>query len=99
VIVEVTPQQAEFVTFIQDQHQSYQLIVRAKDDHSIATTTGITYSVLATDPTWDLPWPTTITAPLDQTTGAQDDTGDTSTTTEGTGDSGTPVATPEADGQ
>jgi len=91
VILEVTPEQAEFITFIQDQHQQYQLIVRAKDDHTTVTTNGITYTILATDPTWELPWPTTITAPLDQSTSKIDSAdGDTS-------NDATPEATPEAD--
>lgn len=73
VIIEVTPEQAEFVTFIQDQRQTYQLIVRAKDDHSTVDTTGITYSILATDPGWELPWPKSVVAPLEQTGNGQDE--------------------------
>ena len=66
LIIEVTPEQAELVTFIQDSHQSYQVIVRAKDDHGTATTTGITYSILATDADWELPWPKSVIAPDDK---------------------------------
>lgn len=95
VILEVTPEQAEFVTFLQDQHSSFQLIVRAKDDHALATTNGVTYAILATDPTWDLPWPHSITVPLDQSTSAEDaaSTGDDTTGDNGGGDA---EATPAA---
>lgn len=63
LILEVTPEQAELVTFIQDKHQTYQVIVRGKDDHTKVNTSGITYDILATDPDWALPWPKTVVAP------------------------------------
>lgn len=89
VILEVTPEQAEFVTFIQNQRQSYQLIVRAKDDHATTDTTGVTYSILATEPTWALPWPERVIAPLEQGGSAEADS-------ESAEDEVAPDATPEA---
>jgi hypothetical protein len=71
VILEVTPEQAELLTFIQDEHHEYQLIVRAKDDHAKVNTFGITFELLATDPKWALPWPVTITAPDDDANSAE----------------------------
>jgi Flp pilus assembly protein CpaB len=67
VILEVTPKQAEFVNFIQDQHISYQLIVRAKDDHATVSTDGVTYNTLVSDPEWGLPMPKAIQIPLPST--------------------------------
>ncbi len=63
IIIEVTPQQAELVTFIQDPKQSYQVTVRAKGDHTKVNTTGITYEILVDNATWDLPYPKSITSP------------------------------------
>ncbi len=69
LILEVTPQQAEVISFIQnnpdDQYTNHdiEVIVRAKDDHEVANTSGITFQVLITDDTWSLPWPQPITAP------------------------------------
>jgi Flp pilus assembly protein CpaB len=63
LIVEVTPQQAELVTFIQDPKQSYQVTVRAKGDHTNVSTTGITYEILVDSATWNLPYPKSITSP------------------------------------
>lgn len=63
LIIEVTPQQAELVTFIQDAKQQYQVIVRAKDDHSQVSTTGITYEILVDSATWALPYPKSVISP------------------------------------
>jgi pilus assembly protein CpaB len=63
LILEVSPEQAELVTFIQDAHHQYQVIVRSKDDHETVTTAGITYEILATEPEWSLPWPKAVTVP------------------------------------
>ena len=63
LIIEVTPQQAELVTFIQDAKQQYQVIVRAKNDHSQVSTTGITYEILVDSATWALPYPKSVTSP------------------------------------
>jgi Flp pilus assembly protein CpaB len=63
LILEVTPQQAEALSFIQDQNHSFQVVVRGKDDHEIAQTTGVTFQILMTDGTWSMPWPEPIFAP------------------------------------
>ena len=60
LIIQVTPQQAEALTFMQDPNHSYAITVRAKDDHSIVTTSGITFEILMSDGTWSLPWPVPI---------------------------------------
>lgn len=54
------------VNFLHDSHAQYQVIVRFKDDHEKVSTSGITYSILATDPDWMLPWPKTVVAPSEQ---------------------------------
>lgn len=59
-ILEVTPQQAELVTFIQDDHHQYQVIVRGKDDHETITTSGITYEILTAEER-GMPWPKSVT--------------------------------------
>lgn len=63
LIIEVTPQQAELVTFIQDPKQQYQVVVRAKGDHAKVSTTGITYEILVDSATWALPYPKSVTSP------------------------------------
>lgn len=63
IIIEVTSQQAELVTFIQDPKQTYQVIVRAKGDHKNVATTGITYEILVDNSTWGLPYPKSVTSP------------------------------------
>jgi len=87
LIVEVSPEQAELVTFIQDDHQKYQVVVRAKDDHAKVTTTGITYDILATDADWALPWPKPVVAP--------DDTENSAESAEGADTEATPVSSTE----
>ncbi len=57
LIIQVTPQQAEAIAFMQSEHHSYSIAVRGKDDHAIAQTTGITFEILMSDGTWSLPWP------------------------------------------
>lgn len=86
LIVEVTPEQAELLSFLQDSHAEYQVIVRSKDDHATVNTTGITYSILATDADWMLPWPKTVIAPSEQTSGSAsaEEGGDESETESGT---------------
>lgn len=69
-ILEVTPEQAEMITFMQDKHHEYQVIVRGKDDHETVTTSGITFEILATEEDWALPWPKSLTAPKEQRTPA-----------------------------
>jgi Flp pilus assembly protein CpaB len=63
LILEVTPQQAEAITFIQDQNHNIEVVVRGKDDHEIAKTSGITFQILMSDGTWSMPWPQPIVAP------------------------------------
>ena len=63
LILEVTPQQAEAISFIQDQNHTFEVVVRGKDDHEIASTTGLTFQILMTDGTWSMPWPKPIFAP------------------------------------
>jgi len=46
LILEVNAQQAEIVRFLQDPKNSYQVIVRGKDDHEKASTTGVTFGIL-----------------------------------------------------
>jgi Flp pilus assembly protein CpaB len=63
LILEVTPEQAEVLTFIQDQNHSYEITVRAEGDHEIANTSGITFEILITDENWGLPYPKPVAAP------------------------------------
>lgn len=65
IVLEVTPEQAELITFIQDRHHKYQVIVRAKDDHQVANTSGITFDTLASDAEWGMPWPKSVTTDED----------------------------------
>jgi Flp pilus assembly protein CpaB len=62
-ILEVNPEQAEAITFMQDTRHQYQVVVRGKDDHESVTTVGITFQILATDPDLALPWPKSVIAP------------------------------------
>ena len=63
LILEVTPQQAEAISFMQDSNHSISVVVRGKDDHAVATTTGITFQILMSDKTYSMPWPKSIKAP------------------------------------
>jgi hypothetical protein len=68
LILQVTPAQAEAITFMQDKENqhTYQVIVRGKDDHGAVETTGITFQILMTDAEWSMPWPQTVLAPKTQ---------------------------------
>jgi Flp pilus assembly protein CpaB len=68
LILQVTPAQAEAITFMQDKanQHTYQVIVRGKDDHALVETTGITFQILMTDAEWSMPWPQTVLAPKTQ---------------------------------
>ncbi len=57
LIIEVTPQQAEMITFMQDQNHTYEVVVRGEGDNETVTTSGITFQILMTDENWALPWP------------------------------------------
>lgn len=63
LIVEVTPQQAEVLAFIEDDKHSFEVVVRGKDDHEIARTSGITFEILMTERDWSMPWPQPVVAP------------------------------------
>jgi Flp pilus assembly protein CpaB len=62
LIVQVTPQQAEAVAFMQDQYHSFAITVRGKDDHDVVVTTGITFEILMSDQVWSMPWPEPVQA-------------------------------------
>jgi Flp pilus assembly protein CpaB len=62
LILEVTNQQAELLTFIQDTRHEYQVMVRAKDDHALVNTTGITFQILYDGTDYALPMPRPVTA-------------------------------------
>lgn len=57
LIIEVTPQQAEAIAFMQDQNHSYEVTVRGEGDHELVNTTGITFEILIGDEVWSLPYP------------------------------------------
>ncbi len=63
IVVEVSEEQAEVLTFMQDKRHEYQVIVRGKDDHDQVSTKGVTFEVLATDSDYDLPLPGSVTVP------------------------------------
>lgn len=65
LILEVTPEQAEVLAFIQDQNHTYEILVRGEDDTDIAKTSGVTFNILMTDKTWALPWPQPIAVPAE----------------------------------
>ena len=84
LILEVTPQQAEAIAFMQDSTgtHTYEVVVRAEGDHETVTTTGLTFQILMTDGTWSLPWPKPVFAPgdADYPGGVEaDDSGDDAT--------------------
>jgi Flp pilus assembly protein CpaB len=62
LILEVTAQQAEVLTFIQDTRHEYQVMVRAKDDHTLVNTTGITFQILYDGADYAMPMPRPVTA-------------------------------------
>jgi Flp pilus assembly protein CpaB len=94
LILQVTPAQAEAITFMQDKdnQHTYQVVVRGKDDHGKVETTGITFSILASDGEWSMPWPQTVTAPKTQvkSKSTKTQTDDQATATPGA--AGTPEA-------
>jgi Flp pilus assembly protein CpaB len=61
LILEVTSQQAEVITFMQDANHTYQITVRGRDDHEVVSTSGITFEILAEDEDYALPLPGAIT--------------------------------------
>ncbi len=61
LVLEVDPQQAELIKFLEDNSGSYQVVLRAPDDHQTATTTGVTYDQMMS--TYGLPAPKTVRLP------------------------------------
>lgn len=61
LVLEVDPQQAELIKFLEDNQGKYQVVLRAPDDHSTATTTGVTYDRLMSS--FGLPAPKTVRLP------------------------------------
>jgi Flp pilus assembly protein CpaB len=61
VVIEVSTEQAEVLTFMQDKRHEYQLVVRGKDDHEHVDTTGVTFELLYQDGSYDLPLPGSVT--------------------------------------
>lgn len=61
LILEVTAQQAEAITFMQDAKHTYQVVVRGRDDHESVSTSGITFEILADDEEYALPLPRAVT--------------------------------------
>ncbi|HVB63564.1 MAG TPA: Flp pilus assembly protein CpaB [Nitrolancea sp.] len=61
LVLEVDPQQAELIKFLQDNQGKYQVVLRAPDDHATATTTGVTYDQLISG--FGLPAPKPVKLP------------------------------------
>ncbi|HUZ03580.1 MAG TPA: Flp pilus assembly protein CpaB [Thermomicrobiaceae bacterium] len=61
LVLEVDPQQAEVIKFVEDNNGNIEVALRAKDDTSTATTKGVTYNQLVTD--YGLPVPRTVQLP------------------------------------
>ncbi|HEV2109201.1 MAG TPA: Flp pilus assembly protein CpaB [Thermomicrobiales bacterium] len=61
LILEVTAEQAEAITFMQDANHTYQIVVRGREDHDIVNTSGITFEILAKDEDYALPLPAAVT--------------------------------------
>jgi Flp pilus assembly protein CpaB len=64
IVLEMTDQQAEVMKFIQDNGGSFTFALRAKDDHTVANTSGITYDLLVTS--FQLPAPKSVRLPGDK---------------------------------
>jgi Flp pilus assembly protein CpaB len=61
IVVEVSMDQAEVLTFMQDKRHEFQVVVRGKDDHEVVATKGITFEILYQDGDYDLPLPGSVT--------------------------------------
>ncbi len=61
LVLEVDPQQAELIKFLEDNSGTYQVVLRAPDDHSVNDTTGVTYDQLMSS--YGLPAPKTVRLP------------------------------------
>ncbi|MDQ3044260.1 MAG: hypothetical protein M3R06_03780, partial [Chloroflexota bacterium] len=62
LILEVSNQQAELLTFMVDERSEFQVLVRGNDDRDQVSTTGITFEILASDADYALPLPQAVTA-------------------------------------
>ncbi|HEX3723503.1 MAG TPA: hypothetical protein VHV31_11975 [Nitrolancea sp.] len=61
LVLEVNPQQAELITFLENNEGKYQVVLRSPDDHATATTTGVTYDQMMS--TYGLPAPKPVKLP------------------------------------
>ncbi len=61
LVLEVDPQQAELIKFLEDNQGNYQVVLRAPDDHKTVSTTGVTYDQLMS--TYGLPAPKSVRLP------------------------------------
>jgi Flp pilus assembly protein CpaB len=63
LVLEVTGQQAEVLSFLVDQREMnfINVIIRGKEDHQVVSTTGVTYEILATNAEYALPLPGSVT--------------------------------------
>ncbi|MDQ3514165.1 MAG: hypothetical protein M3462_10985, partial [Chloroflexota bacterium] len=61
LILEVTLEQAEVLTFMQDENHQYQVVVRGREDHDLVSTNGITFQLLSTTADYALPIPGSMT--------------------------------------
>lgn len=64
IVLEMTDAQAEVMKFIVDNGGSFTFALRAKDDHEVANTAGITYDLLVTN--YQLPAPKSVRLPGDK---------------------------------
>lgn len=64
IVLEMTDEQAEVMKFIVDNGGSFTFALRAKDDHEVANTAGITYDLLVTN--YQLPAPKSVRLPGDK---------------------------------
>jgi hypothetical protein len=62
LILEVSNQQAELLTFMVDERSEYQILVRGNDDRELVATSGITFEILASDADYALPLPQPVDA-------------------------------------
>ncbi|MEJ7763703.1 MAG: hypothetical protein WKF80_12995, partial [Thermomicrobiales bacterium] len=106
LVLEVTLEQAEVLTFMQDTHHQYQVVVRGREDHEVVSTDGVSFQLLATTADYALPLPGSLTvgAPMLTTTeptrgqdADEDVPAPPSTSTEGVTAGDDPPASPEAD--
>lgn len=61
LVLEVDPQQAELVKFLEDNQGKYQVVLRSPNDHATPTTTGMTYDQLMSK--YGVPAPKPVAVP------------------------------------